>query len=144
MIVLLAHALAAPALVPSAIDLLKLRDPVPCSALGEATPALRDELLSLSAPDLLPASVPMRAADCLAERFADDSGVQAAFTSWTADPARPGQVLLLLGRVDTLPEPLVLALLGGSLASPSARLSEKARSIAESSAVPAIRALVTP
>ncbi|GDX81483.1 hypothetical protein LBMAG42_32940 [Deltaproteobacteria bacterium] len=139
MLFLFSHAFAAPA-----FDLLKLRDPVPCAALGEATPVLRDELLLLTAPDILPSSVPMRAADCLAERFAEDPAVQAAFTAWTLDPARPGQVLLLLGRADTLPEPMALALVRGSLASPSARVSEKARSVAELSAAASIRALVTP
>lgn len=139
MLLFFAHALASPA-----YDLLKLRDPVACAALGEATPALRDELLTLSAPETLPSSVPMRAADCLAERFGEDAVVQAAFTAWTMDPARPGQVLLLLGRVETLPEPLAVALLRGALVSPSGRLTEKARAIAAASEIPAVRALVSP
>lgn len=112
-----------------AYDLLKQRDAVSCAELGEATPALRDELLALTAPERLPAAVPMRAAGCLAERFPDDPEVQAAFRAWPADPARPGQVLLLLARVDTLPEPVAAALVRGALVAPNDRVRRKAEAV---------------
>lgn len=124
MLVLLASALAAPA-----YDLLKQRDAVSCADLGEATPALRDELLALTAPELLPASVPMRAVQCLAERFADDSAVQAAFAAWPADAARPGQVLLLLSRVESLPPAVATPLVRAALVAPHERVRAKAERV---------------
>lgn len=122
--------LATLAFASPAYDQLKLRDPVPCSGLGEATPALRDELLALASPATLPSVVPMRAADCLADRFGEDPAVQAAFLAWMTDPERPGQALLVLGRADTLPEPLVVGLLAGALQSPSVRVKERAQAVA--------------
>ncbi len=129
--------LATLAFASPAYDQLKLRDPVPCSGLGEATPALRDELLALASPAILPSVVPMRAADCLAHLFAADLNVQAAFLTWMTDPGRAGQALLILGRADTLPEPVLVGLLAGARQSSSVRVKERAEAmVAARAAVP--------
>ena len=132
---------AAVAAASPVADQLRARDGVECVALGEASAALRDELLALAAPATLPASVPMRAAQCLAERFGDDAAVITELSRWADDPARPGQVLLLLARAETLPEPVAVAVVGAALRSPHTRVSARAGQLVAVSARPALRAL---
>ncbi len=129
------------ALAGPAYDLLKVRDAVGCDALGEATPALRDELLLLAAPDVLPSAVPMRAALCLAQRFGDDASVRSTVVDWTADPAHRGQVLLLLGNTDGLRDPLASELVAAALLAGDERVRARARRVTEQTSVPII---VTP
>ncbi|MSQ00422.1 MAG: hypothetical protein EXR71_00845 [Myxococcales bacterium] len=114
------------ALAGPVYDLLKLRDGVGCDALGEATPALRDELLAAAAPDVLPASVPQRAALCLAQRFPADASVRTTLVGWTDDPARVGQVLLLLANTEGLRDPLATELVTAALLAPDERVRARA------------------
>ena len=124
-----------------AFDLLKLRDDVSCETLGAATPALRDELIVLTAPDQLPSAVPMRAVGCLAELYAEDTLVQAAFLSWIADPSRAGEALLLLGRAERLPVSLQTHLITTGLHAQSDRVRARAEKLVLGSTDPAIKAL---
>lgn len=134
--------LSSVAFAEPALDRLKSRDAVDCASLGEATPALRDELLALTDPALLPATVPMRATACLVERFAADGVVQAAFTAWLQDPTRPGEVLVVLGHEAALPEAFAAELVRGALAAPNARVAAKARSVAARSPHAPVNALL--
>jgi len=133
---LLGSAFASPA-----YDILKLRDAPSCASLGEATPALRDELLALTAPDVLPAAVPMRATLCLAERFPTDPVVEAAFVAWAGDSARPGEVLEVLNHEAQLREPTAALLVQAALAAPNARVRARAALVAEASLRPSVHAL---
>lgn len=87
---------------------LRSRDGVSCADLGEATPALRDELLALTDPAVLPSSVPMRAAGCLVSRFGADPVVAEAVLPWMTDPSRRGLALVVAGGVDSFPEPVAV------------------------------------
>ena len=82
---------------------LSQRDGVPCTALGEATPELRDGLLALTGPEELPSSVPMGATSCLVELFPADPLVMSTLQGWMGQRERAGQALVvvsLLGQVD--------------------------------------------
>jgi hypothetical protein len=57
-------------------------------------------LIQLTAPDLMPGVVPMRAVGCLIEQFGEDPVVQDRLVEWVVDPARYGQGLLIVGSVD--------------------------------------------
>ncbi len=126
------------ALAGPAYDLLKVRDAVGCDALGEAVPALRDELLSLAAPEVLPSAVPMRAALCLAQRFGDDPSVRAILIGWTQEPAHVGQVMLLLANAEGLRDPLAAELVAAALHSNDQRLRARAKRVTLQTSVPVL------
>ena len=65
-------------------DQLKLRDGFACDALG-TTPAVRDELLALAEGDVAPPYVPVRAAECLVQGFAEDPLVVERARAWVAE-----------------------------------------------------------
>ncbi len=137
MIFLLSLALASP--VSTA---LSARDGVSCATLGEHSDALRDELMALSQPDVLPPAVPVRAATCLAERFGTDPRVQDAMLSWVSDESRQGLALAALMRVDLLGEPGAVRMVQAALSSPLPRVAQKATEMVPGSVHPAVRALV--
>lgn len=134
--------LVALALATPTSTLLAARDGVSCLDLGEPTGALRDELMALAQPDVMPPAVPVRAAGCLAERFGTDPVVQDAVVAWTADESRQGLALAALLRVDLLGEPGAVRAVQAALASPLPRVSQKARDMAPGSVHPSVRALV--
>lgn len=87
---------AAPPLPEIDTDLLhrlSSRHGIDCAALGDATPALRDDLVALTDRSLKPSSVPVRAASCLVQRFSSDPSVRAAVLGWIADPGSEGLAL---------------------------------------------------
>ncbi len=139
MIILFSVALASPV-----SDALAARDGVDCLSLGEPTSMLRDELLGLTDPAILPSSVPMRAASCLAERFGTESVVQDAIVAWSSDSERQGLAMAALMRVDLLGEPGALRVVQAALASPLPRVATKAREMVPGSIHPAVRALSVP
>ena len=120
---------------------LSARDGVSCMALGEHTDALRDELLALSQPEVMPPAVPVRAATCLAERFGTDPLVQDVIVGWSSDESRQGLALAALLRVDLLGEPGAARLVQAALLSPLPRVAQKAAEMAPGSVHPAVRAL---
>jgi hypothetical protein len=125
-------------------DALAARDGGSCAALGEATPALRDELVALTDPATLPPTVPVRAASCLVERFGTEPSVQELVAGWTVDAERQGLAMAALLVVDQLGEPGAMRVVQAALASPLARVSQKAREVGPASSFPSVRALVTP
>ncbi|MBM4367222.1 MAG: hypothetical protein FJ102_13510 [Deltaproteobacteria bacterium] len=122
-------------------DALAARDGVDCMSLGDPSPALRDELLALTDPAILPPSVPMRAASCLAERFGTESVVQDAIVAWSTDSERQGLAMAALLRVDLLGEPGAVRVIQAALASPLPRVATKAREMVPGSVHPAVRGL---
>jgi len=94
---------------------LSLRDGVSCSSLGTVNATLRDQLLELSAPTMMPPSVPVRAADCLVSLFAADPVVQATFVAWAGDIGHAGQTLLVVGRLAELPSETQVAVAKAAL-----------------------------
>lgn len=110
-------------------DLLRQTDAMSCADLGEATSALRDELLSLTTPG--PSVVPVRAARCLVARFPADPLVLGAVLPWMTDPERAGLALAVLGQADLLDErdAVRLATAALSVADPTqrARVSRRLR-----------------
>lgn len=119
---------------------LRVRDGVSCASLGEATPALRDDLLALAAPGVEPPAVPIRAAQCLVALFPTDPAFADAATAWMKDPERAGLALVVAGGVDALPEPTAVRLAEASRTMPDeAARGRIARRLARS-ARPAVRA----
>jgi hypothetical protein len=106
-----------------AYDQLRSRDPVTCDDLGARSDALRDELVALTAPDVQPSLVQVRAANCLAERFGDDDTAQAAFSRWVGDPQYAGLALAVLRRADRLPPAFATALATQAVAAPHPRVA---------------------
>lgn len=137
MIILFSLALATPV-----SDALAARDGMDCMSLGEPSAALRDELLALTDPSILPAAVPMRAASCLAERFGTESVVQDAIVAWSIDSERQGLAMAALMRVDLLGEPGAVRVVQAALASPLPRVATKAGEMVPGSIHPAVRALL--
>lgn len=131
----LAH--AAPA------DQLRLRDSVPCSALGEPTPALRDELVILSDPAGMPSWLPIRAAACLVELYAADPALEAIVSPWMTDSTRAGLALVVVGGIDRFPAPVALRLATSALSTPDPRHRARVAKRLSSSAIPAVRAQAT-
>ena len=136
MIILLSLAVASPV-----SETLAARDGMDCMSLGEPTAALREELLALTDPAILPAAVPMRAASCLAERFGTESAVQDAIIAWSVDSERQGLAMAALMRVDLLGEPGAVRVVQVAMASPLPRVATKAREMVLGSVHPAVRAL---
>jgi hypothetical protein len=87
------------ALAGQVYDTLKLRDGVACATLGTSV-EVRDELLALTDPTVMPAWVPIRAASCLVEEFSSDPVVVDAAASWVMDPARAGLGFVVARRID--------------------------------------------
>lgn len=111
-----ALATASPSAEDTAYAVLRARDAVGCGALGEPTPALRDALVALADPATLPPAVPVRAAGCLVELYAEDPEIVEVVLPWMADPARHGLALVVASRLDALPEPAAVALARAAMA----------------------------
>ncbi len=77
--------------------LLRLRDAVPCSELGEG---VRDELIVLAEGGVGPPYVPVRAAGCLVELYAVDPVVVDRAREWVSGGKFLGLGLLVAGRID--------------------------------------------
>lgn len=113
-----------------AFELLRLRDPVTCGDLGEATPALRDELIGLTHPDTRPSLVHIRAANCLAERFAADPVAQGRFAEWMSGTETAGLALTVLHRAGDMSPEVARDLVGRAALSPNARVRAHAKQLA--------------
>lgn len=87
-----------------------------------------------------PPWVAMRAADCLVTRHAEAAA--ADLDAWVVDPERLGLGLLVVSRLDTLPEARALALAERAIASGPDAAAVRRR--IEASAHASVRALVTP
>ena len=85
------------------VELLSLRDPVPCASLGATTPELKADLLGLAQGDQMPPWVPMRAAECVLSLYATDITLKDTLLPWMTDPERAGLALLVLDHIDLLP-----------------------------------------
>lgn len=129
MLFFVALAAAAPA-----YELLRQRDPVTCADLGEATVALRDELLGLARPDTLPATVQVRAAACLAERFGADPVAQGQFATWMGGADSGGFALMVLSRVEHMPPAVATDLVARGALSPNRRVRARALQLSLSAA----------
>jgi hypothetical protein len=130
---------AAPPLVldPVVVRALSAHDGVECAALPVAG---ADDLARYTAPDLAPATVPVRAAECLVARY--PSAVVGVATPWMEDPARAGLALVVLAAMDAIPETEARALGESALRSPT--LGARCGRILKRSVHPAVRALVVP
>lgn len=104
----------------SLFELLRLRDAPGCANLGAAGEAQRDALLALTATES-PPYVPLRAADCLVAAYAADPVAQGAMRGWMTDPEAAGLAMLVVTRLDALPEPLAVELARAALTTPDAR-----------------------
>lgn len=113
-----------------AYELLRLRDPVTCADLGEATPSLRDELIGLTDPEIRPALVHIRAVNCLAERFATDPVAQGRFAGWMASDDTAGLALAVLHRAADMAPEVARDLVGRAALSPNARVRATAKQLA--------------
>lgn len=123
---------------------LAQRDGMSCAQLGTADATLRDQLLSLTAPDLMPPSVPIRAAECLVELYPTDPTVHTAFTAWMSDSERAGLALLVIGRLDRLPLTTAVQLATAALQTPDTTMRARFQSRLTQSPIPEVRAVVTP
>ena len=132
---------ALPAFPNAVYDQLKLRDGVECAALGPATSELKGALVALTDPDLMPASVPIRAAGCLVSLFPADAEVEATVIAWMTDPERQGLALVALSRSDVLPEAAAARIVAAGRASAISRVAAAADQLRETSVHPAVRAL---
>lgn len=114
---------AAPALsadAQSLLELLRLRDAPGCANLGAAGEAQRDALVALTAVES-PPYVPLRAADCLVAGYAADPVAQGAMRGWMTDPEAAGLAMLVVTRLDALPEPLAVELARAALTTADSR-----------------------
>lgn len=87
----------------------------------------------------MPPTVPMRAAGCLLAGHAEAAAPQ--IKRWVTEPELKGLGLLVLNRLDQLPEPLAVACVELAL---SGDLAEDARMAAGDSTHPGVQALITP
>ena len=76
---------------------LRLRDAVPCSELGQG---VRDELIALAEGGLGPPYVPVRAAGCLVELYAVDPVVVERAREWVSGGKFGGLGMLVAGLID--------------------------------------------
>ena len=124
------------------VDLLRLRDAVPCTSLGATTPELRAELLGLAQGEEMPPWVPMRAADCLVTLYAADPTLRETLLPWMADPERAGLALLVLDRIDLLPTATAVPLATAAAGVADALWATRFRDRILRSAQPEVRAVV--
>jgi hypothetical protein len=127
-----------------AIDTLRSRDAVACSALGDANPALRDELVALTDPATLPPAVPIRAANCLIDLYGADPIALGAVTGWMTDPERHGLALVVLGRLGDLDPLVATELARKALTVPDEGMKTRVASRLKKSSIAEVRALVPP
>ncbi len=87
---------------------LRVRDPALCAALVDPVD-LAEKLHVIAESEAAPAWVPLRAAICLAERFADDPRFPGWVTPWFSDPELGGLGVAVLqaSELNPLAMPLV-------------------------------------
>lgn len=90
------------------IHALRARSAVPCDTLADQ-PDLAAELYAIAEADVAPAWVSLRAASCLAERFATDERFVGWVTPWFTDDERGGLGMAAL--TTALADPATRALL---------------------------------
>ncbi len=121
---------------------LSMRDGVTCQSLGTPTPELRDALLSLADPALLPPAVPVRAAACLLEQFPADPAVLAAANGWVQTPGSAGLGLVVISRLSLLSPEVQQSLAAAALQMPDPAWKARFQSRLLNSGLPAVVGLV--
>ena len=121
---------------------LSLRDGVTCQSLGAPTPELRDALLSLADPALLPPAVPVRAAACLLEQFPADPAVLAAANAWVQTTGSAGLGLVVISRLSLLSPEAQQSLAAAALQMPDPAWKARFQSRLLNSGLPAVVGLV--
>ncbi len=102
----LSSSLAGPSDLPEVLHrALAAHEPARCEGLFDLGSAevVRDGLLELTDPDILPPAVPMRAVACLLSQRPDDALVQRAAAGWVSDPSTPGLALVVAHHLDRVP-----------------------------------------
>lgn len=112
-------------------DVLKMRDGADCAALGTG-PEVRDELIALAEGDVGPAYVPVRAAACLVEGFADDARVVERAQAWVSEERWAGLGIVVAGRIDAFSAEDGVAIAGAAVAADSGAKARIARRLAKS------------
>jgi hypothetical protein len=107
------------------LDPLAVADPVACNTLGAADDALYAHLVELAQPDVTPAVVPMRAAQCLLEVFGEHAGLDGVVLPWMRSPSTYGFALLVASRADSLPTTLAVAAVNAAREMPDPGLRTK-------------------
>jgi hypothetical protein len=111
-----------------------------CSTIEAMTPDPVGLLRELVDHAVRPPWIAMRAADCLVTRHAEAAA--ADLDAWVADPERLGLGLLVMSRLDRLPEERATFLAARALEQGPDPVAVRRR--LDGSAHPAVRALVTP
>jgi hypothetical protein len=123
---------------------LSSHDFASCASLGEPTSALYDGLVSATAVNTQPSTVPIRAASCLLELFGSRAELATVIGPWMSDPERQGLALVVIGKIDELPSPLAVTLATSALQNPDARALSRFKSRLSASVRPEILAVVGP
>jgi hypothetical protein len=110
-----------------------------CDTIDALTPDPVADLIWLMDHVEQPPWVGMRAAECIIANHAEAETVR--LHQWVADPDRKGLMLMILSRLDKLPEPLAHSLAKATLAGPHRELARPR--LMRSNHVP-VRALVEP
>ncbi len=123
---------------------LSARDPVGCAQLGNADAALRDQLVPLTDPNLMPPWLPMRAAECLIELYPHDPVTTTLAAGWLTDPGTLGLALTVARKIDTFAAADAVKLAGSVMALPEGADKERLRARFAQSASPDVQAVVSP
>ena len=113
--------------------------PAACSALGDLSSDLAEDLAWVADHVTAPPWVGMRAAECLLRDHADTAGI--VLRAWVTEPEARGLAWLVLDRLDTLPRPLALELARAAIdEGPDASGARKRIARSESAEIQAIAA----